>query len=145
MLKNGAHIICVHVNMYLLTCFYSFFGFVPCSNHIVSILKHLVPGFLWSISVPRVHLSLYTSVWVWWIPQHVNTSLMLGCIFVVYYLWIVNENYHAFQKVFSSECLSSRKSTHQNCYNFVGCNCITLLLFFFFSSILALKMRDWCW
>lgn len=30
--------------------------------------------------------------------------------FVVYCLWIVNENGHTFQKDFSSECLSSRKA-----------------------------------
>lgn len=89
MLKNGARIICVHGSMYFLSCFYSCFRFIPFTNHTVTILKHLMPGFWCGISMLRVHLCLYASIWVWWILQYVNTSLIIYFIFVFYYLWIV--------------------------------------------------------
>lgn len=75
--------------MYLLTCFYSCFGFVPFSNHTVTILKHLMLAFQCSISMSRVHLCLNASIWVWHIPQYVNTPLILCSISVFYYWWIV--------------------------------------------------------
>lgn len=59
------------------------------TNHTVTILKHLMLGFHCSISMSRIHLCLYASIWVWRIPPYVNTPLMLCSISVFCYLWIV--------------------------------------------------------